>query len=55
MSLVEAIKDIITRDGETRRYHCRHCGEVFESVDDPEAVRCPVCGHSHVRTVAVEE
>lgn len=55
MSLVEAIKDILTRDGEVRRYHCRHCGEVFESFDDPESVNCPVCGHDHVRTIATEE
>lgn len=55
MSLVEAIKGIFTRDGEATRYHCRHCGEVFESFDDPENVRCPVCGHNHVRTIAAEE
>lgn len=51
---IEFIKGAFLKDKETERFHCRHCGEVFESPENPEDVNCPVCGHAHVKPIPVE-
>ena len=44
---------VFTKDGETKTWHCRNCGFIYEGAEAPAV--CPVCNHPQAYFELVQE